>query len=170
MLQMTLDHWERQTQAASVGSASRSLGKDTPHGMVVAALLERLSTFTQQERIVGAVVVRALLGNGRKAQEEVIVDLCRAGKLSLRQQIAVALTLVETNDPEWRLEGMNRCLQLERSMKRAWQRSMELTDSDAMLNVLCFCKRVPWMMESLSRSEILESKNWRNPRAKCTTA
>lgn len=141
VLQMTLDHWERQTQAASDASASRSLGKDTPHGMVVAALLDRLSTFTQQERIVGAVVVRALLGNGRKAQEEVIVDLCRAGKLSLRQQIAVALTLVETNDPEWRLEGTKRYMLLERSMKRAWQRYMELTDSGAMSNTLCICQR-----------------------------
>lgn len=121
VLQMTLDHWERQTQATSDGTASSGLGKDTSHGMVVAALLDRLSTFTQQERIVGAVVVRALIGNGRKAQEEVIVDVCRAGRLSLRQQIAVALTLVETNDPEWRLEGAKRCLQLEGSMKQTWQ-------------------------------------------------
>eukprot|EP00894_Picocystis_sp_ML_P005389 jgi/Pico_ML_1/55906/g1520.t2 len=73
--------------------------------MVVAALLDRLSTFTQQERIVGAVVARAMMGNGRKPQDEIVADLCRAGKLSLRQQIAVALTLVETNDPEWKLEG-----------------------------------------------------------------
>lgn len=97
VLQMTVEHAERQ--------GNRPYGKDAPHSIVVQALFEELSKFTSSERIVGAVVVRALMGTGRKPQGDVVVEVCRAGKLSLKQQIAVALSMLETGDTEWKQEG-----------------------------------------------------------------
>eukprot|EP00963_Diacronema_lutheri_P006289 scaffold544_cov320-Pavlova_lutheri.AAC.3 len=168
VLQMTLDHWERTARASSGSAAPCGLGKDTPHAMVVAALLDRLSTFTQQERIVGAVVARAMMGNGRKPQDEIVADLCRAGKLSLRQQIAVALTLVETNDPEWKLEGAKRRKREKEAKER--NQGMDRTDPSPPATTLYANTCARWRMGEARRSKVPQSQDWRNPRTQRAAA